>query len=74
MTSWDELQPRYRRFCLQRGTKAMQQIADAIPADIRTAERIRDGNIKKPSKAMQAAIAYLMCRQVPLSDGDDSEA
>ena len=52
----------------------MQQIADAIPADIRTAERIRDGSIKKPSKAMQAAIAYLMCRQVPLSDGDDSEA
>ena len=74
MTSWEELQPRYRRLCLQRGTKAMQQIADQIPADVRTAERIRDGIIKKPSKAMQAAIAHLMCRQVPLSNEGGSEA
>jgi hypothetical protein len=68
MTSWDSLQPKFRQFCLQRGTKAMQAIADQIPADVRTAERIRDGGIKKPSKAMQAAIAHMLFRQVPLSD------
>ena len=67
MTSWENLQPRYRQFCLSRGSKTMKQIADEIPVNVRTAIRLMDGTTKQPNPATKEAIERLVW-QMPASD------
>ena len=71
MTSWDELQPRFRRAILQasRGGQTFRELAAEIPADRKTLWRMIQNRVV-PCKALQAKAAEFVAGHLVPSDGD----
>ena len=75
MTSWDKLQPKFRRFCLERGDKTIRDIADELHVGRATVFRLMNGHTKQPCRTLQDAVSRVVWEesQVRPSDTDGKE-